>query len=567
MKKLLLIIASFLYIMNARAQAPDTWSLVGAMPPSPDSARIFATSFSIDTCGYIGLGYDGQGNAYKDFWQITYDNASGQFVWTQIADFPDSRYGATGVGNHTKGFVGFGYNVSGIQKNDFWEYDPAANQWSIKSAIPSTSRAFAAGFNIGDNIYITTGSGMSDLWKYDPAQNNWTSRNNYPGGGRQGAVAFSIGNKGYVGTGYGPFTTKDFWEYNPVGDSWTRKHDLPGEARGYASGFGIGTKGFIGTGQGVNELADFWEYDPFTNEWLQREDFAGMSRASTAAFSDCKKGYVGTGIGPGSFNHLFAYTPSKVSVGKLQDSVFCTGRNYDIQYTTNESFSFPNVFSVELSDDNGSFSNPVVIGSSSSINLYGTIPVVFPNITTSGTHYRLRITSTQNSATGSDNRYDLTIISVPDPIIWQVGNDLFSTASTGNQWYDTNGPIAGATGQSYTPAVTGDYYVVVSENGCESVPSNSITVITGINEHTVSWMEVNPNPACEFITLKTGKLITSDVTVIITGTAGNKIEELFVSGASLQRGINISLREYATGIYFVKLVSENTTEITRFIKN
>jgi len=59
-------------------------------------------------------------------------------------------------------------------------------------------------FSIGNKGYIGTGydpSYKNDFWEYDPTANNWTRKADFLGSARQLAVGFSIGNKGYIGTG------------------------------------------------------------------------------------------------------------------------------------------------------------------------------------------------------------------------------------------------------------------------------------------------------------------------------------------------------------------------------
>ena len=54
---------------------------------------------------------------------------------------------------------------------------------------------------------------------------------------------------------------------------------------------------------------------------------------------------------------------------------------------------------------------------------------------------------------------------------------LTSSSATGNQWYSSGSPIAGATGQTYNATVTGSYTVVVTLLGCTG-PSSSATSVT-----------------------------------------------------------------------------------------
>jgi hypothetical protein len=56
----------------------------------------------------------------------------------------------------------------------------------------------------------------TDFWEYDPAANQWTQRANAGGTLRNGAFGFSSGNKGYIAGGaFYNFEKNDLWEYSP----------------------------------------------------------------------------------------------------------------------------------------------------------------------------------------------------------------------------------------------------------------------------------------------------------------------------------------------------------------
>ena len=65
---------------------------------------------------------------------------------------------------------------------------------------------------------------------------------------------------------------------------------------------------------------------------------------------------------------------------------------------------------------------------------------------------------------------------------------LDSSSATGNQWHLNGNPIGGATNPQYVATASGDYTVVVTENGCSGA-SSAVTTVT-----------VNPLPATPTIT-------------------------------------------------------------------
>jgi hypothetical protein len=68
------------------------------------------------------------------------------------------------------------------------------------------------------------------------------------------------------------------------------------------------------------------------------------------------------------------------------------------------------------------------------------------------------------------------------------------------QWLDCdngNSIIAGETNQSYTPAITGNYAVEVTQNGCVDTSACFIVDYTGIENLTSTNLLVYPNPSID----------------------------------------------------------------------
>jgi hypothetical protein len=66
---------------------------------------------------------------------------------------------------------------------------------------------------------------------------------------------------------------------------------------------------------------------------------------------------------------------------------------------------------------------------------------------------------------------------VADTVICQGQSILFtSSAAAGNQWYKDGVPLLGATGQTYSAALPGTYYVINTQSGCAGASSDSVQV-------------------------------------------------------------------------------------------
>ena len=299
--------SDFTILSNVWTKKAEFWS----------SHRVEAVSFTIGDKGYITTGFSGS-DVLKDLWE--YDPATD--TWTRKADFDGaSRRKAVGFSINGKGYIGTGlsHDVNNLFLKDFWEYDPATDQWTQKAALPGAARYDALGFSADGKGYIGTGfngSYLTDFWEYDPVLDKWTAIAAFEGEGRWGALGFSLNGKGYIGTGKdqnGNYLN-DFWEYDPSTGKWTEKATFKGSGRDGAAGFSIGTKGYISLGyMGTvidNAAKDLWEYDPATDTWTEKATFEGESRFDAAGFSIGKKGYIGMGGRRDQFySDFWEYTP------------------------------------------------------------------------------------------------------------------------------------------------------------------------------------------------------------------------------------------------------------------
>ena len=148
----------------------------------------------------------------------------------------------------------------------------------------------------------------------------------------------------------------------------------------------------------------------------------------------------------------------------------------------------------------------------------------------------------------------------PTPVITQVGGVLYSSATTGNQWYSQSGAIGGATNQTFTITVNGDYYVIVNDGGCPSDTSNILHVTNaGIAFNEIAQaISIFPNP------------VTNEVNIMIDGNKDiltvevmNTIGEVLYINKILDK-LRISTENFPAGIYVLKL-SNGTTSLCRKI--
>jgi photosystem II stability/assembly factor-like uncharacterized protein len=157
----------------------------------------------------------------------------------------------------------------------------------------------------------------------------------------------------------------------------------------------------------------------------------------------------------------------------------------------------------------------------------------------------------------------VTVLSKPvTPIITLNGNVLHSDAPTGNQWYDQNGLINGATNQDYTVTVNGDYYVIVTINGCSSDPSNIISIINvGIgNIGNFITLRLYPNPVSnELIIEITGNTEKTNFQIL------NSTGQIVYKGSMVEKMV-VKTEDLSPGVYMIKFENGKSFEFRKIVK-
>ncbi len=169
-------------------------------------------------------------------------------------------------------------------------------------------------------------------------------------------------------------------------------------------------------------------------------------------------------------------------------------------------------------------------------------------------------TDVLSTISGCDSTVTSTIsISSVDVSVAANGMTLTANANGATyQWIDCdNGSssINGATNQSFTANVDGSYAVIVTMNNCSDT-STCVTVSDlGVDDNNVFQWVVSPNPTNNFITVEASEEIIL-------------IELLSVEGMLLKvaDSSTISVTDYPSGIYLLRILTNKGVAIARFIK-
>jgi Secretion system C-terminal sorting domain/FG-GAP repeat len=160
---------------------------------------------------------------------------------------------------------------------------------------------------------------------------------------------------------------------------------------------------------------------------------------------------------------------------------------------------------------------------------------------------------------------DFTIIPLEVPVtIAVIPNGItLSSLLTGisYQWIDcdnNNLPITGETNQSFTPTVNGNYAVNIDDGTCVGTSICYLVTGLGINDNVAgSAIVVYPNPTKGNITIECEGMER----VEFIDVAGNLVYELLVSSDVL----DIDISAFSSGVYFVRVMTEDGVGVERII--
>ncbi len=111
-------------------------------------------------------------------------------------------------------------------------------------------------------------------------------------------------------------------------------------------------------------------------------------------------------------NGPFTISTTAVNTNTITTSAvatpICKGATIDVSFTQNGTFNVGNIYTAQLSDAFGNFTNPILIGSFSGITP-STMQCVIPTSIANGTAYRIRVVASDLPTVGANNGTDLII--------------------------------------------------------------------------------------------------------------------------------------------------------------
>jgi hypothetical protein len=195
---------------------------------------------------------------------------------------------------------------------------------------------------------------------------------------------------------------------------------------------------------------------------------------------------------------------------------------------------------------------------------YGSIPVNGSNTNSITLDFNDNATSGVLSVYGANNcgngavspDFNLTVKTKPAaPVITNSGNILQSNAPNGNQWYLLGSPIAGATDQTYVSTASGEYWDIVTLDGCSSAESNHIQFYLDVNTIVTDRINIYPNPNDGEFTLSLNSSSNHLISIIVYNNLGLKVFDRNYNESTEIAKHNIDLSPIQSGIYLIRVTS------------
>ncbi len=154
------------------------------------------------------------------------------------------------------------------------------------------------------------------------------------------------------------------------------------------------------------------------------------------------------------------------------------------------------------------------------------------------------------------------------PVIFQNGDTLSTGIASSYQWYFNGIPVSGAVDQSHIALLSGDYTVEITDaNGCSATSAVRHVSLVGLEEIGQNFLaRIYPNPASDKFNIDISVKRPLDLTISIVDVIGNR---LYFERISMHKDVetfNFSTKDFASGIYFIQIESEQIRLVRPLIR-
>lgn len=246
------------------------------------------------------------------------------------------------------------------------------------------------------------------------------------------------------------------------GDAFVARYNGNGNLA-WATGLGAGMFD-VATGYGIS--LDDQGLGYITGEFASTLTFGGQTLNSAG--------------GADLFWAIFCQSP-EIGIQNLSATTYCEGTTLNVPFTAQGCYDGVNVFELQLSDANGSFSNPTALATQAGTTS-GTLSATVPNGIAPGNGYRVRVVTSAPAYTSPDNGVNLAMSANPSPALQANGNTQFCDGTT--LTLSTTSAFAsylwsdGSTNPTVDVTTTGSWTVTVTNVfGCTGTDNISVTAL------------------------------------------------------------------------------------------
>jgi hypothetical protein len=522
------------WLVKIDASGNKVWDKVYGGSSDDEGFKIVPTAdgnYLLGGTSASDIGFEKSSNSYgsNDFWLIKID-PSGNKIWDKVygGSWADEMYEIIVL---TDGFLLAGSSASMISGNKTVAPQGGRDYWMVKTDLSGTKLS----------EYVFGGSGEDVLSSFIATADGYILAGT--------SVSPVSGDKTEANRG-----VEDYWvvKTNASGvKQWDKTLGGSGvdelntallNADGTIMLGGSSRSGITGDKTQTNRgWEDYWlvglsstgskNYDLTLGGSGQDEMYAMATTTDggwlLGGFSESSINGDKTTASKGSYDYWMVKltSPAFITLGTITGTSFCAGQQVSIPYTITGTFNAGNVFTAELSDNTGSFSSPITIGSNTSTTA-GTITATLPSGLFQGSQYRIRMRSSNPATVTADNGTNLTINALPT--ITAVANqdvcnntstaavNFQSATATSYTWTNNNTSIGlAASGTGNIPAFT-------ATNTTATTASATITVTPLFNgcagTATSFNINVKPTPVVSAIANQSVCNNTSTAAVNFTST-------------------------------------------------
>jgi hypothetical protein len=196
------------------------------------------------------------------------------YKWQPEYPGADANTSSVGIGSTV-------YILENIPEGKLWRFTYEINKWQEMKPFPYKKQAKTLMRRSNGRAYCMIepeewqSSSPLEFYEYNPANDQWTKKANFPAENRRRGVLFNISQRIFYGTGQSVQTLvglRDIWEYKPATDTWKKVGDYPGGGTINLLAVNYFQNAFIGCGQqvipnaamaeNIKDMADVWFFVP-----------------------------------------------------------------------------------------------------------------------------------------------------------------------------------------------------------------------------------------------------------------------------------------------------------------